>query len=314
MDVSYIIRQRLKELRLEQRDLAAAAQVTESYISQLLSRKKTPPAVERTDLYERMDAFLEFPKGHLSSMVQAQRHEELKRKLAEPPAPLFREVRELIIGKCNREKRGEIRGIFEKQAFGELERLVTQTVLEVAKGVAREELKNEKWLRRLGKLQRHSYEELRAMTLEFLDTDVFNLSAELGAAFLGPVIESWDIDLKTFAVEALLKKRLASSRLVRFQFVETAILSGIDEQPGFTEFLRNRGMSADASEEEMGFLKSLRFHRQRPTALYYYRELQSLRDPLHFPARVRSKKIVRQGAGNIHRGRQRSSRKRASRP
>jgi len=64
--------------------------VTESYISQLLSRKKAPPAVDRTDLYDRMDAFLEFPRGHLSSMVQAQRHEELKKKLAEPPAPLFR--------------------------------------------------------------------------------------------------------------------------------------------------------------------------------------------------------------------------------
>ncbi len=41
MDVSFIIRQRLKELGLEQRDLAAAAQVTESYISQLLSRNGT---------------------------------------------------------------------------------------------------------------------------------------------------------------------------------------------------------------------------------------------------------------------------------
>jgi transcriptional regulator with XRE-family HTH domain len=105
VDVSIIIRQRLKELGLEQRDLAAAAQVTESYISQLLSRKKAPPAVERTDLYERMDSFLEFPRGHLSSMAQAQRHEEMKRKLAEPPSPLFRELRELIIRKCNPERR-----------------------------------------------------------------------------------------------------------------------------------------------------------------------------------------------------------------
>ena len=40
MDVSLLIRHRLSELELDQKDLAAAAQVTESYISQLLTRKK----------------------------------------------------------------------------------------------------------------------------------------------------------------------------------------------------------------------------------------------------------------------------------
>ncbi|MDZ4340000.1 MAG: helix-turn-helix transcriptional regulator, partial [candidate division NC10 bacterium] len=39
-----MIRQRLEELGADQRDLATAAQVTESYISQLLTRKKSPPA------------------------------------------------------------------------------------------------------------------------------------------------------------------------------------------------------------------------------------------------------------------------------
>ena len=43
MDVAMMIRSRLAELGLEQRDLARAAQVTESYVSQLLSRKKAPP-------------------------------------------------------------------------------------------------------------------------------------------------------------------------------------------------------------------------------------------------------------------------------
>lgn len=40
MDVSLVIRRRLKDLGLEQRGLAAAAQVTESYVSQLLARKR----------------------------------------------------------------------------------------------------------------------------------------------------------------------------------------------------------------------------------------------------------------------------------
>jgi len=42
LDVSLLIRQRLQQLGLEQRNLASAAQVTESYISQLLTRKKAP--------------------------------------------------------------------------------------------------------------------------------------------------------------------------------------------------------------------------------------------------------------------------------
>jgi len=51
-------------LKSEQRDLAKAAQVTESYISQLLTGKKVPPAPERTDIYVRMETFLRLPHGN----------------------------------------------------------------------------------------------------------------------------------------------------------------------------------------------------------------------------------------------------------
>jgi len=37
-----------------------------------------------------------------------------------------------------------------------------------------------------------------------------------------------------------------------------------------------------SGREELEFLRNLRFKRRRPTAVYYYRELQNLRDPLHF--------------------------------
>jgi transcriptional regulator with XRE-family HTH domain len=283
LDVCFVIQQRMKELGLEQRDLAAAAEVTESYISQLLTRKKAPPAVERTDLYEKMNAFLKLPKGQLSAMVRAQRRELLKKELADPPAPLFKEVRELIIRKCKSERRGQVRDIFEKQAFGELERLVTQKLLDVAKGIARDELKSERWLRSVAKRRRKSYEEMRAMILEFLDTDVFNVSIEHCTAFLDPAIHSWDIDLKTFSLDILLNKRLASTEMMKFQYVEARSNNSSEEEPGFQEFLRTAGLSGDATGEEIEFLKNLRFRQRQPSALYYYRELQSLRDPLHFP-------------------------------
>jgi hypothetical protein len=151
------------------------------------------------------------------------------------------------------------------------------------------------------------------MILEFLDRDVFSISIEQCSAFLDPMIESWDIDLKTFAVEMLLNKHMASARTVHFQFVETGGLSGAEEERGFREFLRSPAMSGDAGSEEIAFLKSLKFHRLRPSALYYYRELQSLRDPLHFPARLEGGRFPQRGARRIVNEKQRTSRKRAMR-
>ena len=101
MDVSLLIRHRLKELGFDQKDLASAAQVTESYISQLLGRKKAPPAPGRTDLYDKIGEFLKLPSGELSKLADLQRREELKKKVAEPPQPLFQASRELILRKCD---------------------------------------------------------------------------------------------------------------------------------------------------------------------------------------------------------------------
>ena len=92
MDVSALIRRRLDELGLEQRDLAAAAKVTESYISQLLTRKKSPPAPEKTDIYERIGKLLKLPPGKLSKLADTQRKEKLKRSLGDPPAPYSRRL------------------------------------------------------------------------------------------------------------------------------------------------------------------------------------------------------------------------------
>ncbi len=139
MDVPFVIKHRLEELGFEQRDLANAAEVTESYISQLLTRKKAPPSPSRTDIYDKMGRFLKLPNGELAKLADLQLQEELKRKLADPPTPLFQGVRELVLRKCNPDKQKQIRVIFEKQPFGELERLVTQKLLDVVKKVAKED-------------------------------------------------------------------------------------------------------------------------------------------------------------------------------
>src|SRR6266581_3174838 len=264
VDFRHLIRHRLRELGTEQRDLAAAAQVTESYISQLLTGKKAPPAPERTDIYEKIEAFLRLPAGKLATLAELHRTNALKRKLADPPTPLFREVRELILRKCERDKEQHLSATFEKEPFGALERLVTQKLLDVVKRVTKEGFDDETWLRLVARLSDRSYEEMRVIVLEFLDTDVFNVSIENCVTFLEPLIESWDIDLATFSMEITLNKRVVAAHVKKFEFVEKERNLPVDEEPGFKEFLHDASLSGDATEEEIEFSKRLRFKGKRP--------------------------------------------------
>jgi hypothetical protein len=70
----------------------------------------------------------------------------------------------------------------------------------------------------------------------------------------------------------------------KFEYVEREPEITHREEPGLTAFLQDASLCRDATAEEIDFLKKLRFNGKRPTALYYYREIQNLRDPLHFQA------------------------------
>jgi transcriptional regulator with XRE-family HTH domain len=282
MNVGSVIRGRLVELGLEQKDLAAAAEVTESYISQLLSRKKAPPAPDRTDIYNKMEAFLKFPGDRLAALADHERKDALKRSLGGSPKPLHEEVRELVLRKCAPDKERQIRTIFEKEPFGPLEHVITGKLLDTVKDAARKELENESWLQVVAQRTDRSYKQMRVLILEFLDADVMTVSVENCVSFLDPLIESWDIDLTTFAMEIAMNQRLAPGHSKRVEFVERELDEPIKEEAGLAEFLRDSSLSGDAAEKEIEFLKSLRFKGKRPTPLYYYRALQNLRDPLHF--------------------------------
>jgi transcriptional regulator with XRE-family HTH domain len=282
MDVCSVIKSRLRELGLEQKDLAAAAEVTESYVSQLLNRKKLPPAPDRTDIYEKMGRFLQLSNGELTTLARAQRMEELRRDYEQPQGALLKETRELILQKCVPARQQQIRTIFERQPFGELERLVTQALLDVIKRVARVELDNKVWLHEVAKLSNKNYAQMRVIILEFLDTDIFNISSADCISFLNPLLARWDIDLLTFDMEIVLNERLVPGQPKKFAFVEKDVDSADGDEPGLTEFLEDATLSSDVSAEEVEFLRKLRFKGKRPSALYYYRALQNLRDPLHF--------------------------------
>jgi transcriptional regulator with XRE-family HTH domain len=288
----------LKELGLEQRALATAAEVTESYISQLLGGKRSPPAPDRTDIYEKIGQALKFPNGELAKLAELQRKEEFKRKLVDPPAPLFKEVRELILRKCNPNREKQVRANFEQHAFGELERLVTEKLLQVVKGVAKRELDDENWLHLVARLSNQSYEQMRVRILEFLDADVFTLSPENCVSFMEPLIESWDVDVATFGMDIILNHRVAPGERKKFEFVEMEPDQASANGSGLADFLGDPSLSGDVTEEEVEFLRKLRFRAKRPNAIYYYRELQNLRDPLHFRTMKNSKGSQRGRAKN----------------
>jgi hypothetical protein len=241
-----------------------------------------------------METFLKLPRGELSKLADHERKEHLKKQLGDETVPLFREVRELILRKCRPDLERQIRMVFEKQPFGELERLVTQKLLDVVKGLAQQELQNESWLRTVAELGGRSYEELRVFVLDFLDTDVFQVSLDDCVTFLDPLIESWDIDLATFALHIVLNEQLTAGNVRRFEFVEVEPDPDPNVELGFQEFLRDPTLSATATPGEVAFLKGLKFQGRRPTPLYFYRALQNLRDPLHFrPAGAQEKKASR---------------------
>lgn len=239
MDVALVIRRRLEELTLDQRDLARAAGITESYVSQLLTGKKAPPAPERTDIYDHMDRFLHLPPGELARVAAAYLKEERKRQLGDI-APLFPALRALVLRTCAAASVGQVRAIIERQSFGELERLVVHVLLRVAG----------------------------------LGDDALHVTP-VQRARLAAVIASWEWDPATFALSVVTSK----GQRRHFAYGERG---DAGPEKGLLEFLRDPMLSGTASEQELAFLQSLQFRDRRPTALYYYRELQNLRDPVHF--------------------------------
>lgn len=283
LNFSAFVRSRLAALDYGQKDLARAARVTDSYVSQLLTRRKSPPAPDRTDIYGKMEALLELEPGELQRLAEIERAEELKRKLAQAPAPLFGGFRDLLLRKCAPERRAEVRSEFEREPFGFLERIVARSLLGVVQTAARHELDSEDWLRLAATVGGRTLEEMRVLVLEFLDAEVYDVSKENCAAFLEPLVDSWDIDLDGLRLEITLHRELVALPVRTFTLDEHLPAAGGGEPSrGLVEFLGDGVLAGDVTEEETERLRSHDFASRRPTKLYYYRALQNLRDPLHF--------------------------------
>lgn len=278
MDFAYVVRQRLDELGLGQRELADAADVTESYISQLLGRKKLPPLPNRTDLYEKMSRLLGVPRLELARLAALEHHQALDEKWQETPPARFGPMRDLILRKCRPARVRQMRLAFEKEPLGELEQLITRTLIAVVRDEARAHARDEAWLRTIARRGRDSYREMRVRRIDLLDSDP---RASLGdfSLFIDPLIDWWDFDVDEFTLDV----ELASGTVRKFGFREEAPEASAGEEPALRKFLRDATLSAGATEEEIDILRRMRFPGGgKPTALFYYRTLQTLRDPLNF--------------------------------
>ena len=278
MDFAFVVRQRLDELGLGQRELANAAEVTESYISQLLRRKKLPPLPNRTDLYEKMSRALDLPRVELARLAALEHHEAIDEKWKEPPPARFGPMRDLILHKCRPARLRQMRAIFDKQPFGEVEQIITRTLINIVRDEARTHARDESWLRTIARSGRDTYRQMRVRRIDLLDSDP---RASLGdfSLFLDPLIDWWDFDVDRFTLDVA----LASGRTRRFGFREEPTETSDREEPGLRKFLRDATLSSGATPEEIDILRRIPFSGGgRPTALFYYRTLQSLRDPLHF--------------------------------
>jgi hypothetical protein len=145
-------------------------------------------------------------------------------------------------------------------------------------------LKREEWLRLMAQHSGRSYAQVRVSILEFLDVDVFSISVENCIAFLDPIVDAWDIDLKSFGMSFVANRRFTAAGAKRFEFAERQLTEPAAIDPGLELFLQDASLSGGVTEDEVAFLKALRLNGKRPSPLYYYRELQNLRDPLHFPS------------------------------
>jgi hypothetical protein len=131
-----------------------------------------------------MDRFLKLPLGELGRVAEAHRKEELKRRLGDT-APLFPDLRDLLLRKCAPDELEHVRAIFEHQPFGELERLVARQLRQVAG----------------------------------LDSDVLHITPKQRER-LDAMIASWAWDAATFALEIKLSGRTVGWRRSRFEYAE----------------------------------------------------------------------------------------------
>lgn len=197
--VGQLVRRRLRELKRTPRELAEAMRVSEAYIADLVAGRRRPPA-PGSDLYAPMGKFLRLHRNDLPTCARAERSTAGTR--LRRPAP---EVRRLLLELCQPGKARLLGRRLAKPDGAELECLIVQRLLEVARGFVSRQLEDEVGLRVAATREGRSYLDVRMRLLEFLDVTADSVTARDCEDFVRPRIASWHIDMDTRAMRIVLR-------------------------------------------------------------------------------------------------------------
>lgn len=198
--VGVLLQHRLTELNRSPAELAAAVQLPEPYIQDLLSGRRQPPLPGRTDVYDRMTRFLRLARNQLANCATAERASTATGELRGPRAPVAR----LLLALCEPATALELERRRERHGNAELADF-TQRLLDIAQGAVRRVLDDPVGLRITAAQQRKTYEALRLKVLEFLDVTPASLTVGDLAEFIQPRIALWDVDFQTGVLRVVLQ-------------------------------------------------------------------------------------------------------------
>src|SRR5437879_9215685 len=179
--VGLLMRRRLRELKRTPRERAAAVQVSETYIADLLAGRRRPPAPGRTDVYERMTKFLRLHRNDLPTCARAERESlgARRRRLHPTVRRALLELGEPVKARTLARRLGNTRG-------AALELLIAGRLLEVAQGFVRRQLDDEVGIRVAATREGCNYLDVRMRLLDFLDSSPDVLTLEIYMDFVRP--------------------------------------------------------------------------------------------------------------------------------
>ena len=198
--VGDLVRRRLRELGRTQGELAAALDLPEVYVADLVAGRRRPPALAQGDFYDGMTRFLRLHRNDLLLCARAERGDgdPVRRRAG-------RRVRELLFALCEPARARVLTRRIARTGGTELEHVIVDRLLSVAKGFARRQLEDEFGVRVAARRAGLRSSERRMQLLDFLDTTPNTLTPAHIVDFIQPRVAGWDIDLETRAMRIVLR-------------------------------------------------------------------------------------------------------------